>query len=198
MKMLKRNKTIALAILAVIVIFLLLETLFRPQVFRQSLAQQLYRMGKYQSAQKLLEKNLSKDKGIAPQNLAKTLYKQKQYVEADSVAALTSKKASRADSYYDRGDIAYQQQQYEKALEHFRKALLADPNDKDTKANYELTLRKLQNQPQQKQTPPQQQKQKQEQQKEEIKNILGGLDNKESSDRQQERKPVSPEAPRWW
>jgi tetratricopeptide (TPR) repeat protein len=87
------------------------------------------------------------------------------------------------------------QKDYQKALKHFKEALLLDPEDDDLRANYELTLRKLQ-----KQSPPaaQIQQNKDNQEQEAIRNILKGLDNKESTDRQQLKQKQSSKTDKWW
>lgn len=194
LKDLLRLKFLLPALLLLILLFFLFELLFRPQVPVQSLAEQLYKLRKYEPAAKLLEKNTTKDKGIANANLAKSLYKQNRYAEADSIYALAAETLSKAGVHYDKGNTEFQQKDFEQALKSYRKALLKDPNDADAKANYELTLRKLQMEP-----PPQTKPQDKDRQKqEEIKNILGGLDNKESSDRQQNRQPGDPGKGKWW
>jgi tetratricopeptide (TPR) repeat protein len=194
LKSILKNKFLPLILLLLILLFLLTELLFRPLVVRQSLAQQLYKLKRYENTEKLLARNARKDKGIANANLAKSLYRQQRYTEADSTSALATANHPKASIYYDRGNAEFQNRKFEAALKSYRKALLADPEDKDTKANYELTLRKLQMQPPPPPKPQQEDKQKQE----EIKNILGGLDNKESSDRQQNKKPGNPGQGKWW
>lgn len=190
----KRPRILMVMLLALILFFLLLELVFRPFVPLQALAEQLYKYKRYKTAERLLSRNAIKDKGIANANLAKTLYKQQRYNEADSLTVTALQQLPKASVYYDKGNSEYQQKNYEEAQKSYRKALLADPNDLDAKANFELTLRKLQQQP----TPPPQQKQEDKRKKEEIDNILGGLDNKESSDRKQNRVPSEPQTGKWW
>ncbi len=188
------RKRTALLILLILFLVLIAELLLRPKVFTQALSEQLYRLKQYPLAEKLLQHNAKKDKGIANTNLAKSLYQQGKLPDAETASEAGIQKNPSSNALYDRGNIAYKQEDYKKALEHYKKALLKNPNDSDLKANYELTLRKLENQPP---PPPKQEPDKQKQ--EEIRNILGGLDNKESSDRKQNEK-ANNGAPhsKWW
>lgn len=192
------NKTrrIILILIAVILLLLILELLFRHKAVRQAFADSFYRAKKYPRAEELFRKNATSNDVTANANLAKSLYRQNRYAEADSAAEIALNIAKdNKDLLYDSGDIAYQQKDYQKALKHFKEALLLDPDDEDLRANYELTLRKLQ-----KQLPPtapsQQNKDNQEQ--EAIRNILKGLDNKESTDRQQLKQKQSSKTDKWW
>ncbi|HNW24190.1 MAG TPA: tetratricopeptide repeat protein [Candidatus Cloacimonas sp.] len=192
------NKTrrIILIVIAVILLLLILELLFRHKAVRQSFADSFYRAKKYPRAEALFRKNTKSSDVTANANLAKCLYRQNRYAEADSAAEIALNNAKdKKDILYDSGDIAYQQKDYHKALKHFKEALLLDPEDEDLRANYELTLRKLQ-----KQSPPaaQIQQNKDNQEQEAIRNILKGLDNKESTDRQQLKQKQSSKTDKWW
>ena len=192
------NKTrrIILIVIAVILLLLILELLFRHKAVRQSFADSFYRAKKYPRAEELFRKNTKSNDVTANANLAKCLYRQNRYAEADSAAEIALNSAKdKKDILYDSGDIAYQQKDYQKALKHFKEALLLDPEDEDLRANYELTLRKLQ-----KQSPPaaQIQQNKDNQEQEAIRNILKGLDNKESTDRQQLKQKQSSKTDKWW
>ncbi len=48
--------------------------------------------------------------------------------------------------HYSLGNTLFRLGEFQKALDHYRKAILEDPTDLDSKRNYELTLRKLQEQ----------------------------------------------------
>jgi len=189
-----KKRLVATIILLALLVLLVVELLLRPKVFTQALADQLYHFKQYDKAESILRHNTRKDKGIANTNLAKSLYKQGKLPDAEtaSEAGLTKNAGSKA--YYDRGNIAYKQEDYKKALENYRKALLMNPEDNDIKANYELAQRKLQDQP-----PPEPKQEPDKQKQEEIRNILGGLDNKESSDRQQNNRESSgTRNSKWW
>lgn len=192
-----RRRKLALVMLILIALYLLVELLLRPQVLLQSLASAFYGWNNYPAAERIFAHNAKKDKGIAQANLAKSLYRQNEYSQADSASAVAAEKLAQPDIFYDQGNSLYRQNKFEEALKSYKKAILNAPKDLDAKANYELTLRKLQKLP----TPPPQENQQDKQEKrkqEEIKNILDGLDNKESSDRKQNQKSLSPSETQWW
>ena len=183
-------------IIAVILVLLILELIFRPKVLRQSLAEPFYKAKKYSRAEDLFRKNSLKSDALANANLAKCLYRQNRFAEADSAASIALNSAKdKKDILYDLGNIAYQQKDYSKALKDYKEALLLNPEDDDLRANYELTLRKMNKQP-----PPAVglQQNKDDKKKEAIRNILEGLDNKESTDRQQLRSKQSLKTDKWW
>jgi len=62
---------------------------------------------------------------------------------------------SERDFHYNLGNTYFRMQQYDKALDHFKQALLRDPTDQDAKRNFELALRKLQQKKQQSRDPKQ-------------------------------------------
>lgn len=194
--MTNKLRRIILLTVAVIVLLLLLEILLQPKALRQTFADTFYKARNYKQAEKLLRKNTIKNDATAFSNLGKCLYKQNQYPEADSAISLALEKTkNKKDLLYDRGNTAYQQKEYQKALDDYKEALLLNPNDEDLRANYELTLRKIQKQP----TPqPQVTQNKNNQKEEEIRNILKGLDNKESTDRQQQKSSQSSKTDKWW
>ncbi|HOM79760.1 MAG: tetratricopeptide repeat protein [Candidatus Cloacimonadota bacterium] len=183
-------------IIVVILALLILELIFRPKVVRQAFAEPFYRAKKYPQAENLFRKNSTKNDAPANANLAKCLYRQNRFAEADSAATIALNSAKdKKDILYDRGNIAYKQQDYSKALRDYKEALLLNPEDDDLRANYELTLRKMNKQP-----PPAVglQQNKDDKKKEAIRNILEGLDNKESTDRQQLRSKQSLKTDKWW
>ena len=183
-------------IIAVILVLLILELIFRPKVLRQSLAEPFYQAKKYSRAEELFRKNSLKSDALANANLAKCLYRQNRFAEADSAASIALNSAQdKKDILYDRGNIAYQQKDYSKALKDYKEALLLNPEDDDLRANYELTLRKMNKQPP---PPVGLQQNKDDKEKEAIRNILEGLDNKESSDRQQLHSKQSLKTDKWW
>ncbi len=192
-----KRKNIALIILALIVLGIIFELAIRPKVLSQSFAETLYKSKRYGSAEKIFTRNAKTDDAVANANLAKSMYKQERFSDAE----LQSDKAlnlapNNSNLNYDRGNIAYKQGDYSKALELYRKALLEKPKDTDVKANYELTLNKLQNQAPKPQ--PDKEKEQDPNKQEEIRNILGGLDNKESSDRKQQNPQQGLPPTKWW
>ena len=86
-------------------------------------------------------------------NLGASLYKQGDYEQAASAFASASRMSKNFDgsvrANYNAGNAAAMQQQLESALEFYKSALLADPNNEDAKFNYEFVKRQLEEQPQQ-------------------------------------------------
>ncbi len=77
----------------------------------------------------------------------------------------------RSSAFHDLGNVQFQREQYEEALQSYKRALRANPDNDDARYNLELTLRKLgkdkpppQQQPQQGQGQPQQGQGQQDQQ----------------------------------
>ena len=57
----------------------------------------------------------------------------------------------RTDAWYNMGNLAFRQQQFDKAVEYYKNALRLDPNDQDAKHNYYLAKNMQQQQEQQQQ-----------------------------------------------
>ena len=191
-----KARWIILSVIVIIIVMLFLELIFRPKVIRQSFADSFYQAKNYNKAENLFRKNATNNDTAAFANLAKSLYKQNRFAEADSAITLAlNNTKGKKDVLYDRGNIAYQQKEYQKALNDYKEALLLNPDDDDLRANYELTLRKLQKQPN---PQPLSQQNKDNQKEEDILNILKGLDNKESTDRQQQKSKQSFKTNKWW
>ncbi|PKN72741.1 MAG: hypothetical protein CVU50_06280 [Candidatus Cloacimonetes bacterium HGW-Cloacimonetes-3] len=192
-----KHKKIALFILILILLSFIFELTMRPKVLSQSWADMQYRGKRFSSAEKVFARNAKKDDATASANLAKSMYKQDRIEDAerqsDKALALSPHKSN---LNYDRANIAYKQGDYTKALELYRKAMLEKPKDTDIKANYELTLKKMQSQAPKPQ--PEKEKEQDPDKQEEIRNILGGLDNKESSDRKQQNPQQGLPPTKWW
>lgn len=86
-----------------------------------NLGNALFRAGRYDSAQKALER-----------------------IAADSTLADTD----RADAAYNLGNVQFQQQKLKEALSSYRKAMRLNPDDEQAKYNYAYTKRLLQEQEQ--------------------------------------------------
>ena len=100
----------------------------------------------------------------AQYNLASALYRQQDY--AGAAKALESVKEQEnlpARYYYNAGDIALQQKDWQTAVNDFRQALLRDPADLDAKENYIYAKKMLENQQNQDQNQDQNQQQNQDQ-----------------------------------
>ena len=94
-------------------------------------------------------------KGIKPDlpelknNTASALYQMKKYKEAlEEFSGIDPEKVKIPASrlFYNVGNSFFRLEQYDKALESYKKSLLADPSDMDAKKNFEITLKKIEDQ----------------------------------------------------
>ena len=60
---------------------------------------------------------------------------------------------SRRDFHYNLGNTYFRLEQFDKALDHYKQALLQDPGDFDAKRNFELALKRLEQKKQQTRDP---------------------------------------------
>ena len=114
-----------------------------------------FRKGEYAEADISYRKGLLKDSTsvAARYNLANNLYRQQNYDEAakqmDAVPQ-DSVKACKfaADFFFNRGNIAIAQEDWQKAVESYIQCLMLTPNDIEAKENYTYARYHLQNQQQ--------------------------------------------------
>ena len=160
-------------ILILLVPFLIGWHWFEPAARKNQKGIQAYQEGKFAAA---LQDFLSA-KGVKPNapelknNTAAALYELKKYKEAvDEFSRLDPGRLrlGKSDFYYNLGNSYFRLGEFPQALENYKKSLLQDPDDIDGKKNFELTLKKIQEQkqpqdPDQKQQPQDQKEQPQEQ-----------------------------------
>ena len=83
-------------------------------------------------------------------NLANTLYRQGDYAQAqqflDKMKEVAPESSSAADYYFNLGDVALQQKDYQKAVDAFRQSLVIRPEDLQAKENFIYAKKMLQNQ----------------------------------------------------
>lgn len=163
---------------------------FEPAARRNQKGIEAFRKGDFAAA---LEQFLSA-KGLKPgeprlkNNTAEALYQLKKYKEAlDELSSVDPAKLgpARAAFHYNLGNIQYRLGQYPQALESYKSSLKLDPDDVAAKKNYELTLKKIQEQ--QQQQPQQQQQDQAEQQKQKYEAMMQFL-NQNEKEQQQKRK----------
>jgi Ca-activated chloride channel family protein len=135
---------------------------FEPVARKNQKGIEAYRQGKYASAleQFLSAKGLKSGDPQLVNNTAATLYQLKKYQEAlDEFSHVDPARLgeSAADFHYNLGNAYFRLGQFPKALESYKRCLLLNPDDVLGKKNYELTLRKIQEQQQQNQEQNQQQ-----------------------------------------
>ena len=111
-----------------------------------------FRKENYREADISYRKALLKDSTslAANYNLANTLYREKDYQGAaaclDKVKDTAPGTAFGADYFFNRGDAALQQKDYQGAVEAFLQSLILNPDDLDAKENYIYAKKMLENQ----------------------------------------------------
>lgn len=135
-----------------------------------------YVEGDFQAAAEAYQKGLSSAAEDGDQrllfglsnNLGATQYRMEnpeQALEIFESAALGAPDASsRAVASYNAGNAAFKAQDLQRAVDHYRRALLENPNDLNAKYNFEFASRRLQEQSQNQQQQQQQQDQQQQEQ----------------------------------
>ncbi len=122
-------------------------------------------------------------------NGSNALYRQEAYPEAgeqikQALNQVESKSLAQ-NSHYNLGNVSYQTEEWEAAVQAYKQALLLDPDDHEAKYNLELALQQLQQQQQQ-----QQQQQEQDPQDEQEQDEGDGeQDDQQEQDQSQEGDP---------
>ncbi len=135
---------------------------------------------------KALENFLSA-KGIKPgsaeliNNTASALFNLKKYQEAlEEFSKIDPEKTgiSGSDFYYNTGNALFRLNKFKEALESYKKSLINDPDNIDTKKNFEMTLKKIKEQNKNKKDKDKNDK-KDQKKDEKYKNIMKYLNQKE-------------------
>lgn len=139
-----------------LIVFLLLPFLvfwhwFEPAAKKNRDGIKAFQGQKYEEALKefLSAKGIRPDSQELKSNTASSLYQMKKYKEAlEEFSKIDPKKTTipRADFYYNLGNSFFRLNQFEKALENYKKSLIDNSEDIDVKKNYELTLKKMEEQ----------------------------------------------------
>ena len=199
------EKKIILLLLAPMLVF---WHWFEPAARKNQRGINAYLDKKYDTALQecLSAKGLNPDLPELKNNTASTLYQLKKYKEAlEEFSNINPDKSGipKSDFSYNLGNTYYKTGQYDKALESYKNSLLIDPDDLDTKKNYELTLKKLnkkknqQNQQSDEQNKKDQQNQEQEQQVEKKKkekrhqNLMQYLDQNEKKQMEKKKRRIA-------
>jgi len=96
---------------------------------------------------------------------------------------------------YNAGNAAFQAEQLEQSLEHYRRALLNDPSNADAKFNYEFVKRRLEQQQQQDQQQQDQQDQNQENQENQDQQDQEGEQDEQSQQDQDQQQQQNSDDP---
>ena len=108
-----------------------------------------YNKGKFNDALKKFEYAYKTDKNVIFLfNKGDSLYKLKNYDNAskvfDDVLMQCKNNILKSKAYFNKGVIAFNKHKFKEALQDFKESIKLNPNDKDAKINYELTLKKFQ------------------------------------------------------
>ncbi len=149
--------------------FLLAWHWFEPAAKKNNEGIKAYQEGKYQEALErfLNAKGINADLAALKSNTASALYQMKKYKEAlEEFSQIDPKKAGvpGAEFYYNLGNSFYRLNQFDKAVESYKRSLIENSEDMDAKKNYELALKKLQQQKQDKKEDKDKEKEKEKQQ----------------------------------
>jgi len=138
-------------ILLLLIPFLLFWHWFEPAAKKNQQGMRAYEEKKYEQA---LQAFLSA-KGVKPElaqlknNTASTLYQLKKYKTAlEEFSKIDPERSgiSKPEFLYNLGNIFFRLNQYQKALESYKNSLILNPDDINAKKNYELALKKLEEQ----------------------------------------------------
>jgi Ca-activated chloride channel family protein len=121
---------------------------YEPIAKKNQKGMNLYNQKKYDEALQtfLSAKGIDAEMDQLKNNTAASLYQLKRYKEAlDEFSKINPQKTklSQSSFNYNLGNSYYRLKQFDKALEYYKKSILADPSDLDAKINYELTLKQL-------------------------------------------------------
>lgn len=169
---------------------------FQPAPRKNLKGIEAYRNKKYQEA---LNQFLSA-KGIDPtsqklkNNTASALYQLKKYEEAlREFSTITPRKMAIPQSSfsYNLGNTYYRMGKYQEALDQYKKSIIHAPNDLDAKKNYELTLKKLnEQQNSNRQQPDQQQQTQPPPQNDQIMQFLNQNEKEQMEKKKRQAQPV--------
>jgi len=123
-------------------------------------------------------------------NLGASLYRSGDAEQAGVAFASAARMALNPEDLvrasYNAGNAAFQGQQLEQALEHYRRALLTDPTNTLAKYNYEFVKRQLEEQEQQNQDQQDQNQDNQDQEQNEDQQDQDGEQNEDQQDQDQQ------------
>jgi tetratricopeptide (TPR) repeat protein len=145
------EKTIKAITIILIMHFLVGWHWFEPAAKKNQAGISAYREKKYDEALKqfLSAKGIKPDLPELKNNTAASLYQLKKYKEAlEEFSKINAEKAAvpKSDLYYNLGNSFFRLDQFDKALAYYKKSLLENAEDIQAKKNFELTLKKLQQQ----------------------------------------------------
>ena len=130
-----------------------------------------YKNNQFQEAEELYRQSLREDPEMVEStfNLGDALYRQEKYEDASRYFNMAAEKASdketKAKAYHNLGNSYLKEQKLEESINAYKKSLLNNPKDEETRFNLAYAKQQLQQQQEQ-------QKQEQEQEDQEKESIL--------------------------
>jgi len=195
------------ALLILLVPLLLGWHWFEPAARKNQKGIQAYQEGKFAEALQdfLSAKGVKPDSPELKNNTASALYELKKYKEAvDEFSRLDPARLrlGKADFYYNLGNSYYRMEQFQQALENYKKSLRQNPDDIDCKKNFELALKKIEEQkqkqeqdqkpqPQDQKNPRQGQEQEQQQAKQKYDAMMQFLNQNEKQQLEKKKRKVT-------
>ena len=185
--------------------------------FRDWLGRREWRDTNYEEAERHFRENAIENPNIGDFrfNRGTSLYKQEEYEEAmrEFQIALNDRNFTDRDQiFHNMGNIAFNTGDYEQALEFYRRSLIENSDNMDSRINYELTRRIIQQQEQEsqgggddeneeeqeQQQQQQQQSQEQEQERAENERLLQALEQMQEQEREREEQAPGQRRGRFW
>ena len=128
-------------------------------------------------------------------NQANTRYRQEGLSEAEQLlqqALATADPVLAQSAYYNLGNVHFNKQDWQAAIEAYQEALRLDPNDEDARHNLELAMQQMAQQQQEEEQQPQEEQQEEEQPQEEQSQDNQGeqQDEQNNGGEQQEQQPT--------
>ncbi|MBN2345040.1 MAG: tetratricopeptide repeat protein [Candidatus Aminicenantes bacterium] len=168
---------------------------FEPAARRNQKGIEAYRRGEFTEALELFlsAKGLKSNAPALANNTAAALYQLKKYPEAfDEFSHIEAAKL-KADApglHYNLGNALYRLGRFPEALESYKRCLRLDPGDIQAKKNFELTLKKIQEEQEPQPNPQQQDQAEDEQQKHEA--VMQFLDQNERKQMEKKKRKTAP------
>jgi len=185
------------AIIILMLPFLLSWHWFEPTAQKNLEGIKAYQEGKYEAAlEKFLNaKGIDADLAALKNNTASALYQMKKYQEAiEEFSQIDPGKANipKAEFYYNLGNSFFRMNQFDKAVDNYKKSLIENSDDMDAKKNFELALKKLQEQ-KDKEKQDKKQDKDQEKEKEKQEQDKDQEKNKEKQEQDKEKQQQQPQ-----
>ena len=162
-------------LLTILLIFCALPALAQVDRSDVRAGNRKFRKGRYKEAEIDYRKAVVRDSLslTAQYDLASALYRQQDYAgAAGALERVKGQEGLPAQYFFNAGDAACQQKDWQAAVEAFKQALLQDPGDLDAKENYIYAKKMLENQ---------------------QNGGGGGSDNNQNQDQQDQQPQISPQ-----